>query len=52
LLPKYEALGNAYMSLVKHYTDSELKLIFDYMEKMSQISERLMADTIAARREE
>lgn len=52
LLPKYEALGKAYMSLVEHYTDSELKLIFDYMEKMSQISEHLMADTIAARREE
>jgi DNA-binding MarR family transcriptional regulator len=52
LLPKYEALGKAYSGLVKHYTDGELKLIFDYMEKMSQISERLMADTVAARREE
>lgn len=52
LLPKYEALGNAYIGLVKHYTDSELQLIFDYMEKVSQISERLMVDTIAARREE
>ena len=52
LLPKYEALGKAYMSIVEHYSDSELKLIFDYMEKMSQISEHLMADTIAARREE
>ncbi len=52
LLPKYEALGKEYMSLVEHYTDRELKLIFDYMQKMSQISERLLADTIAARHEE
>jgi DNA-binding MarR family transcriptional regulator len=52
LLPKYEALGKAHMSLVEHYTDNELKLIFDYMEKMSQISERLMEDAVAAVRKE
>ncbi len=52
LLPKYQAFGKAYMTLVEHYTDSELKLIFDYMERMSQMNEQLMADAIAARREE
>ena len=26
LLPKYQALGKAYMTLVEHYTDRELKL--------------------------
>ncbi len=48
LLPKYQALGKAYMTLVEHYTDRELKLIFDYMEKMSQMNERLMADALVA----
>ena len=52
LLPKYEALGKAYMTLVEHYTDSELKLIFDYMEKMSEMNERLMADALSAQRNE
>jgi len=52
LLPRYGALGKAYMSLVEHYTDSELKLIFDYMEKMSQMNERLRAKALAAQRNE
>ena len=52
LLPKYEALGKAYSTLVEPYTDSELGLILDYMEKMSQMTERLMADAVAAQRKE
>ncbi|MEG9435769.1 MarR family transcriptional regulator [Edaphobacter sp. HDX4] len=51
VVPKYRALGEAYKTLVEHYTDSELKLIFDYMEKMSEMNERLMADAVAAQRE-
>ncbi|MBV8673227.1 MAG: hypothetical protein JOZ33_07310 [Acidobacteriaceae bacterium] len=52
LLSKYEAFGKAYMSLIEHYTDGELKLILDYMEKMSKVNERLLADAIAVRRGE
>ena len=52
LLPKYEALAKAYTTMVEHYTDSQLKLILDYMENMAQLSERLMADAIAARQED
>ncbi len=46
---QYEALGRSYRSVVEQYSDSELKLITDYLEKMSEMTERLMADTIAAR---
>ncbi|MBV8551464.1 MAG: MarR family transcriptional regulator [Acidobacteriaceae bacterium] len=49
LLPKYRALGKAYAGLVEHYSNSELTLILDYMEKMSQMTERFMADILAAR---
>lgn len=52
LLPKYEALGKAYITLVEQYSDRELKLIFGYMQKMTQMSERLMAEAMAAHREE
>ncbi|MGA8221261.1 MAG: MarR family transcriptional regulator [Candidatus Acidiferrales bacterium] len=52
LVPKYEALAKAYTNMVEHYTDSQLELILDYMEKMAQLSERLMADAIAARQED
>lgn len=51
LLPRYRVMGEAYKSVVERYTDSELKLIFDYMEKMSEMNERLMADAVAAQRE-
>jgi len=50
LLPKYEALGKAYMALAGHYSDAELSLICGYMDKASELTERLMADMIAARR--
>lgn len=50
LLPKYEALGKAYMALAGKYSDDELSLICGYMEKASELTERLMADMIAARR--
>ncbi len=50
LLPKYEAIGKAYMALAGQYSDDELSLICGYMEKASELTERLMADMIAARR--
>src|ERR1035437_4584640 len=50
LLPKYEAIGKAHMALAGQYSDDELSLICGYMEKASELTERLMADMIAARR--
>jgi DNA-binding MarR family transcriptional regulator len=50
LTPKYEAMGNAYMNLVKRYSNLELRLICDYLEKTSEVSERELAKMIAAHR--
>ena len=50
LLPNYEAVGKAYMALAGQYSDDELSLICGYMDKASELTERLMADMIAARR--
>ena len=50
LTPKYEAIGNAYMSLVEKYGGGELQLICDYLEKTSEVSERELANMIAANR--
>ena len=50
LIPKYEAMGNAYMSLTEQYGDEELQLICDYLEKTSEVSERELANMIAANR--
>jgi hypothetical protein len=36
-------------SAIERYSDGELVLIADYLETMSAMTERLMADTIAAR---
>ena len=49
---QYVALGRSYRSVVEHYSDSDLMLITDYLEKMCEMTERLMADTIAARSSE
>ena len=46
---QYEALGKSYGSVLEHYGDDDLVLLTDYLEKMSQMTERLMADAIAAR---
>src|SRR5271166_3988808 len=50
LTPKYEAMGNAYMNLVKRYSNFELRLICDYLEKTAEASERELAKMIAANR--
>jgi DNA-binding MarR family transcriptional regulator len=50
LIPKYEAMGKSYMSLVEQYGDEELQLICDYLEKTSEVSERELASMIAANR--
>ncbi len=50
LVPQYEQVGRAYMSLAEQYGDKELQLICDYMERASQVSERELAKMIAAHR--
>ena len=46
--PKYEAIGKAYMALVEQYSDKDLQLICDYLEKTSAISEGELMKLIAA----
>ena len=48
LLPKYEALGRAFTAIADQYTDSELRVICQYLEKMSQKAEDLLAARPAA----
>ena len=43
MAPYYEAIGKAFGALAKHYTDDELAVICDYMERASEISEREVA---------
>jgi DNA-binding MarR family transcriptional regulator len=50
LIPKYEAMGKEYLHLAEQYSDKELALICDYMEKTCEISERELAKAIAANR--
>jgi DNA-binding MarR family transcriptional regulator len=50
LIPKYEAIGKAYMSLVDEYGDRELQLICSYLEKTTEVSERELTKMITANR--
>jgi len=50
LIPKYEAIGKAYMALTEQYSDKELQLICEYLEKTSGVSERELAKIVAASR--
>ncbi len=50
LVPKYEAIGQAYMSLARQYDDGQLELICEYMERTSEMSERELAKLVAAHR--
>ena len=38
LVPRYEAIGRAYMALLAEYDDGQLRLICDYLEKASSVS--------------
>jgi DNA-binding MarR family transcriptional regulator len=49
LVPRYEAIGNAYLSLVEQYSDKELQLICEYLEKVSALSESELAKLISTR---
>ncbi|HEX4145608.1 MAG TPA: MarR family transcriptional regulator [Pirellulales bacterium] len=50
LVPKYEAVGNAYLKMLRQYNDEELRLICRYLEQTSELSQRELARTIAANR--
>ena len=50
LFPKYESVGRAYLNLMEEYSDKDLRLICEYMEKVSQVSERELAKVISANR--
>lgn len=51
LVPKYEAVGKAFMRVIEEYDDKELRLICDYLEKTSVVSSQEMARIIAENRE-
>lgn len=40
LEPKYEAIGHAFMAVLEQFSDEQLELICDYLEKTSEISRR------------
>ena len=50
LMPRYEAIGKAYMTLAERYEDNDLQLICDYMERSSDVAERELANIIVANR--
>lgn len=50
LQPRYEAIGRRFMSLVGQYGDRDLRVICEYMEKMTEVSERELAALVAAGR--
>ena len=50
LLPQYEAIGKAYVDLVDQYSDEELQLICDYMDKASALATQQLAKMSGANR--
>jgi DNA-binding MarR family transcriptional regulator len=50
LMPKYEAIGEAYLRLAEQYRDKELQVICDYLEKASEVSQRELVRLISSNR--
>jgi DNA-binding MarR family transcriptional regulator len=50
LIPKYEAIGEAYMELAAQFSEKELAVIADYMERTSAVSQKLLAGLVAQKR--
>lgn len=48
LIPKYEAIGAAYMALLDKFTDKELRFICDYLEKTSEVSKKELSRLVHA----
>ena len=43
-MPQYEAIGKAFTDLVDQYSDEELQLICDYMEKASAVANQQLVN--------
>jgi DNA-binding MarR family transcriptional regulator len=50
LIPKYESMGKEFLRLAEQYSDKELALICDYLQKTSEISQSELTKAIAANR--
>jgi DNA-binding MarR family transcriptional regulator len=50
LLPQYEAIGKAFTDLVDQYSDEELQLICDYMEKASAVANQQLVNIAGGNR--
>jgi DNA-binding MarR family transcriptional regulator len=50
VIPRYEAIGQAYLALAEQYDDEDLRLICDYLEKTSAMSQCELAKLTAAAR--
>ena len=50
VMPQYEAIGKAYVDLIDQYSDEELQLICDYMEKASALATQQLAKMSAVNR--
>ncbi len=50
MTPKYEAIGRAFMAVLEEYSDEDLQLICDYLEKSAVVSAREIAKLIEDRR--
>lgn len=48
LAPKYEAIGAAYMAILESFTEKELRVICDYLEKTSEVSKQELSKLVAA----
>jgi DNA-binding MarR family transcriptional regulator len=48
LAPRYEQIGEAYMEIIEEYSNAQLQLICEYLEKVSAVSERELTKLIAA----
>lgn len=46
--PRYEAIGKAFTEVMEHYSDKDLQLICDYMERNLEISRRELSKLVAA----
>lgn len=50
LIPRYEAIGRAYMKVLEEFTTKELELICTYLERTSAVSQSELARMISANR--
>jgi DNA-binding MarR family transcriptional regulator len=48
LAPKYEAIGQAYMTIFNQFSDKELQFLCQYLEKTSEISKQELSRLIQA----